>query len=401
MKPLLFLVFFVLFSFSLVGQKTVAPGTPSSPSLPTNPTTPNPSTRGTTPFPSDQTQQQGIDTNRPVYLSGKVTLDDGTAPPDLVRIEKICGSNPKPQGYTDSKGRFNFQLDSNIGILSDASDSSFGFPGQSRRNSSSGTFGRNGEQSLSGCELRAVLPGFRSDTVNLSMHRAFDNPNVGTIVLHRLGGVVGTTISYASLNAPKDASHAFEKGLEAMKKNKEPEAEKQFRKALELYPGYATAWYELGRIEEGRQQIKEAAQDYRKAMEADAKYISPFLSLSNIAARNADWAQTLDLTDRAIQLNAVEFPQMYYFNALANLNLRHLDTAEKSAREAQKLDTRKTFVKLDQLLGVILMEKQDYPGAARQMRAYLDANPQAKDAGQVRAKLAELEKLSPPPASQR
>ncbi len=399
MKPLLFLV---LFSSALFGQKTVAPGPPSTPSLPTTPTTPNPNTRTTTPFPSDQTQQQGIEINRPVYLSGKVTLDDGTPPPDLVRIEKICGSNPKPQGYTDSKGRFNFQLDSSVGIFADASDSSFGgFPGQPRRSSSSGNFGRNGEPNLSGCELRAVLPGFRSDTVNLSMHRAFDNPNVGTIVLHRLGGVEGTTISYASLHAPKDATHAFEKGREAMKKSKEPEAEKQFRKAVELYPGYATAWYELGRIEESRQQIKEATEDYRKSIEADAKYISPFLSLSNIAARNADWAQTLDLTDRAIRLNAVEFPQMYYFNALANLNLRHLDTAEKSAREAQKLDTRKTFVKLDQLLGVILMEKQDYTGAARQMRAYLDANPQAKDAGQVRAQLAELEKLSPPPASQR
>ncbi len=400
MKPAVFLFILAIASFA---QKPVAPGTPATPNIPTTPTVPNPNNpRNTSPFPNDQTQQQGIEVNRPIYLSGKVTIDDGTPPPDLVKLEKICGANPKPQGYTDSKGRFNFQVDSNLGILADASDSSFGgFPGQPQRNNNPGGFGRNSEQSLSGCELRAVLPGFRSDSVNLSMHRAFDNPNVGTIILHRIGGVVGTTISYASLHAPKDATHAFEKGREALKKNKEPEAEKQFHKAVELYPGYATAWYELGRIDEGRQQIKEATENYKKAMEADAKYISPFLSLSNIAARNSDWAQTLDLTDRAIRLNAVEFPQMYYFNALANLNLRHLDTAEKSAREAQKLDTRKTFVKLDQLLGVILMEKQDYLGAARQMRSYLDANPQAKDAGQVRAQLAELEKLSPPPASHR
>jgi len=397
MKPAIFLI---LLTSAIFGQKTVAPGTPSTPSIPTTPTVPNTTTRFPSPYPNP-TQQQGIDTNRPIYLSGKVTLDDGTPPPDLVKIEKICGTAPKPQGYTDSKGRFNFQLDSNIGIMSDASDASFGGIQGQQRNSNYGNVGRNGEQGLSGCELRAVLPGFRSDTVNLSMHRAFDNPNVGTMVLHRIGGVEGTTISYTSLHAPKDATHAFEKGRDALKKNKEPEAEKQFRKAVELYPAYATAWYELGRLEEGRKQMKEATEDYRKAMEADAKYLSPFLTLSNIAMHNSEWAQAADLTDRAIRLNSVEFPQMYYFNALANLNLRHLDQAEKSAREAQKLDTRKTFVKLDQLLAAILVEKQDYPGAARQMRAYLEANPQAKDASQVRAQLAELDKLSPSPASQR
>jgi tetratricopeptide (TPR) repeat protein len=395
MKPVLFLL---LAAVSLgFSQKAVTPGRPTTPTIPTVPTTPtNPNTRNTNPFPTDQSQQT-MDTARPIYLSGKVTLDDGTPPPDFVRIEKICGASPRPQGYTDSKGRFNFQLDGNIGVLADASDSTFG-----RQSPSAGNItGRNGERNLSGCDLRAVLPGFRSDTVNLSMHRAFDNPNIGTIVLHRIGGVEGTTISYASLNAPKDATRAFEKGREALKKEKQTEAEKQFRKAVELYPGFATAWYELGRLEEGRKQESEAQTDYRKAMEADPKFISPYLNLSNMAAQKADWAQTVELTDGAIKLNAVEFPQVFYLNALANLNLRHLDAAEKSARQAQKLDTRKVLARLGQLLGVILLEKQDYPGAALQMRAYLVANPQAKDATQVRAQLEQLDKLSPPPAGQR
>ncbi len=281
-------------------------------------------------------------------------------------------------------------MDNNIGVFADASDSSFGgLPGQQRN---TGYGASSTERSLSGCELRAVLPGFRSDSVNLSMHRSFDNPDVGTIILHRIAGIQGTTISYSSLNAPKDAARAFEKGREALRKEKQPEAEKQFRKAVELYPAYATAWYELGRIEETRNQLKEASEDFRKSIDADPKYVSPYLALSNIAAHKSDWAQTLDLTDRALRLNAIEFPQAYYYNAVANLNLRHLDEAEKSAREAIKLDTRKNFVKLEQLLAAILIEKQDYPGAAKSMRAYLESNPQASDAVQVRARLAELDK---------
>ena len=383
----------LLFSFvaSLQAQKSISPGRPVTTTpgtITTNPTTSNPNTTNTNNLPNS-TNQPGIDTARPVFLSGKVVLDDGTPPPELVRIEKLCGASPRPEGYTDSKGRFSFQLDSSVGVFADASDSTLGgFPGQQRTSSNS----RATETSLSGCELRAILPGFRSDSVNLSMHRAFDNPNVGTIVLHRIGGIEGTTISYASLNAPKDAARAYEKGREALKKEKQPEAEKQFRKAVELYPGYATAWYELGRLDEARNQPKEASENYRKSIEADPKFFSPYLSLSNITARSGDWAQTLDLTDRALRLNSIEFPQAYYYNAVANLNLRHLDEAEKSAREAEKLDTRKNFPKLNQLLAAILIEKQDYSGAAKSMRAYLDANPQAKDAVEVRARLAELDK---------
>ena len=385
----LLLLSFAVLSF---GQKTVTPGRPvTTPGTPinNNPVNPNPNSNTNTNTNPNNTNQQGLNTARPVFLSGKVALDDGTPPPELVRIEKICGATPRPEGYTDSKGRFSFQMDNNVGVFADASDSSFGgFPGQ--RSSASG--GSNTERSLSGCELRAVLPGFRSDSVNLSMHRSFDNPDVGTIILHRIAGVQGTTISYVSLNAPKDATRAFEKGREALRKEKQPEAEKQFRKAVELYPGYASAWYELGRMEEGRNQMKEATADFKKSIDADPKYVSPYLNLSNITAHDADWAQTLDLTDRALHLNSVEFPQAYYYNAVANLNLRHLDQAEKSAREAIKLDTRKSFVKLNQLLAAILVEKQDYSGAAKAMRDYLRDNPQASDAEKVRARLAELDK---------
>src|SRR5687768_5738719 len=41
---------------------------------------------------------------RPMFLSGKVMLDDGTRPPIGVLIERVCGSVIRPEGYTDSRG---------------------------------------------------------------------------------------------------------------------------------------------------------------------------------------------------------------------------------------------------------------------------------------------------------
>src|ERR1022692_3248637 len=38
------------------------------------------------------------DQTRPIYLSGKVMLDDGTPPPGPVTIERVCNGNPRAQG---------------------------------------------------------------------------------------------------------------------------------------------------------------------------------------------------------------------------------------------------------------------------------------------------------------
>lgn len=372
---------------------------------------PTPTPPGRQPFPGtrDQNPPFGQDQRspfpeqqRPIFLSGKVTLDDGTPPPDSVIIERVCNGIARPEGYTDSKGRFSFQLGQNQAVMQDASYGSSMDASMGGRNMGGfGTPGRGmdprggiSERELMGCELRAVLAGYRSDLVNLSTRRAFDDPNVGTIVLHRLGNVEGTTISATSLEAPKDAKKAYEKARNALRKNKLDDAEKELRKAVEIYPKYAVAWYDLGTVQQQHNQFDEARKCYEQALAADSRYINPYLQMAVLAARENKWKDVADTTDRAIKLNPVDFPQAFFYNSVANYNLRNLDAAERSAREAQKLDSQHRFPKINHLLGIILSEKRDYAGAAEQMRSYLKFAPTAQDAGAVRTQLAEIEKLS-------
>jgi tetratricopeptide (TPR) repeat protein len=339
---------------------------------------------------------------RPIFLSGKVVLNDGTPPPDSVVIERVCNGIVRPEAYTDSKGRFSFQLGQNTAMMQDASvssaaDATFGDPGfgNPQRASTLGSpRGGFNERDLMGCELRAVLAGFRSDVVNLGGRRAFDNPDVGTIVLHRLGNVEGTTISATSLQAPKDAKKALEKGREAAKKKKFSEAQKELEKAVQIYPKYAAAWFDLGRVLEQQNQIEQAGKAYSEALAADSKFVSPYLQMALIAARQNRWQDVADTTDRALRLNPVDFPAAYFYNSVANYNLKKIDAAEKSAREAQKLDPQHRIPKLDHLLGMILAERRDYAGAAEHMRNYLKFAPGAQDADKVRSQLTELEKLT-------
>lgn len=363
-----------------VGSPTGAPGSIPSPS---NPGSPN----------FGANTSGSINTNRtgPMLLTGKVVLNDGTAPGEPVRIERVCsdrgGGRPHPEAFTDAKGRFSITLGQESDIMPDASETQ-------SRGDALGTNSLSGisQTDLMTCELRAVLPGFTSDTISLATHRYLDNPDVGTIVLHRMSNVEGLTTSATSALAPKDARKAYEKGMEDVRKNKLDEAQKEFEKAAAVYPKYASAWFELGRIYEQHDQVDEARKAYTQSIAADSNYINPYERLYLLGAKAQKWHEVAETSDRVLHLNPYDFPGAYYFNAIANFELGNLDAAEKSGREAVKLDTTHQNPRTNYVLGIILAKKGEFGPAAECLRAYLQAAPDAKDAGSVRQQVAELEK---------
>jgi tetratricopeptide (TPR) repeat protein len=149
----------------------------------------------------------------------------------------------------------------------------------------------------------------------------------------------------------------------------------------------------LGRLQE-RESAPEAAKSYRQAIAADARYIQPWLQLSELAVRQRNWEEVAETTERAIRLDPFSYARAYFYNSVANYNLKKYDEAEKSAREVQKLDKKHEFPKVDHLLGILLAERQDFSGAAEQMRNYLKFAPGAQDAETVRNQLAQIEKLA-------
>jgi tetratricopeptide (TPR) repeat protein len=326
---------------------------------------------------------------------------DGGAPPESVTIERICGAaSVHAEGYTDSRGSFSFNLgQSNNGVFADASTSIFGEPGQlDGPNSMLGNSGAAGAMSSASsetaywdCDLRARLPGYRSDTVSLAGRRMLDSPDVGVILLYPIAGIQGLTASATSGQAPKDARKAYEKGLTAVKKDKPDQADQEFRKAVQLYPRYAEAWYELGKVLERREHYPEAREAYASALAADSKYVYPYQQLYQLALREQNWKDLADKTDQLLHLDPYEFPAAYYFNALAHLQLKEYDAAEKSAHQAVEADRKQMNPKTHYLLGAILIQKQSWTDAAVSFRAYLKAAPNAPDKAQVEKTLGQLD----------
>ncbi|MBN9656797.1 MAG: tetratricopeptide repeat protein [Acidobacteria bacterium] len=368
------------------GGTTTTPTTPTRPSPPTG--TPSP----TSPTPSI------MDYQRPIYLSGRVMMDDGTAPPEPVVMMLVCNGQPRPQGYSDLKGRFSVSLGQNQSMFADASlgnpNDAFGTGTSQRSNAPGGVRNGMSERELMGCEFKADLPGFRSDVVQLSGRRILDSPELGTLVLHRLANVQGFVFSATTGMAPKDAKKAYEKGLDLAKKKKYPEAEAQLQKAVEVYPKYAAAWFELGNSLMAQKKNEDAQKAYEESVKSDSKFVKPHLQLMQLSLSSRNWQLISDRSDTVLKLDPYSYSQAWFINAAAKYNLKKMDEAEKSAREAVKLDPDHHNPRSAQLLGTILADKGDYPGALEQMKGYLSFAPNAPDVETVRKQVAELERVA-------
>ena len=93
------------------------------------------------------------------------------------------------------------------------------------------------------------------------------------------------------------------------------------------------------------------------------------------------WQDAADSSERVLEADSAGYPSAYYLNAMANLRVGNLDAAEKSAREAIRLDNEHRNPRTGYVLGLVLAEKQEYGQAVDLLNAYLRAAPNAPDSG--------------------
>jgi tetratricopeptide (TPR) repeat protein len=329
-----------------------------------------------------------------IYISGKVVLDDGTELTEPAVIQSICRGRRHSETYTDGRGNFSFRFgDPTQGSTAAITDAT-----------SSNTVDKQGLQStpnLQECQLQAELAGFTSQAIDLGSRLGMTSSiDVGRIPLHRLAQVDGTSVSVTSYLAPPAAKKAYEKGLEQSRKGKGDDAEKSFEKAVQIYPKYATAWYQLGRLQLLRlmQNVKGDAElakhSFEQAVAADPKYVNPYDGLAQLAMIAREWSNVVEITGKLVALNPVNFPDAYYDSAVANYYLKRFDDAEKSALQGIRVDESHEIPKLQYLLGMVLLQKQNYQGASEHIQLFLSLAKQPDDIDLGKRGLAEIDRVS-------
>jgi tetratricopeptide (TPR) repeat protein len=305
-------------------------------------------------------------------ISGRVVLGDGGEPGADITVQRICGSAVSGEARTDPSGRFT--LPRAAGNRTQATDVS-----------------RSSTPSIWGCELRATASGYQTADLPLGNGRSADPGDV-LIVLHRVGAMGRMTISATFLLAPRNARKSYDNGLEALRRHSPDLAQKDFAEAVRLYPRFAAAWLELGKVYEQREHRAEARDAYAKAIAADGQYLFPYQRLYRMDVRESRWQEAVEATNRVLRLDPYEFSEAYYFNAVGNLELNQLDAAEHSARESAKLEGAQAEPRGNYVLGVILWRKGDLAGAEEKMQAFLDGAPVGPEQASAQKMLVDIER---------
>jgi tetratricopeptide (TPR) repeat protein len=172
------------------------------------------------------------------------------------------------------------------------------------------------------------------------------------------------------------------------------QAEKRLEQAVDIYPRYAAAWFALGQAQEHSKQLSDARNSYLAAIKADSKYVSPYDRLALLSASQNKWQEAADYSQQAIDLNPIEYPSSFWYNAIANYNLHNMDQAQKSAAALVKLDVNHKYPEAERLLAQISLAKNNYADAGNHLRAYLQVNPNAKDADALKQTLLKIDQAS-------
>jgi tetratricopeptide (TPR) repeat protein len=338
---------------------------------------------------------------RVVFFTGSVMLEDGSAPAESVRIEKVCDGRTSFEAWTDEKGHFGFKVTPGGSDVS-SGDASLGATQRNDElnkamNATSTQYSMPITQALRNCWLRAVLPGYRSENVNMAIKSTLDDARLGTIILHPLSRASALVVSATTLQAPASARKAYDKGLEAMRAQRWDAAISEFGKAVKIYPKYAIAWYQLGLARQSRNDLAGAAEAWQEAQKSDPRYVKPYENLTLAADHRGDWAESEKYSRLWLQLDPEDFPGAYLLNAVANARLNRPEEAERAVREGLRLDKDQKIPRMSYVLGLILMEKKEYAESAKCFRKYLELAPNANDAAIVRQQLPKVEELAANP----
>lgn len=206
-----------------------------------------------------------------------------------------------------------------------------------------------------------------------------------------VAGIHSPTVSLTRLEVPQKARQELEKACSALKHRKFSEAEEHLLKAVNLYPDYAGAWVLLGQIQELEQKSSDAAESCNRAHKIDASYPPAYLCMAYLQTADKKWEQLRQLTESLLQLHPIYATNVYYYNALAYLNLGNLAAAEASARRGIADSKEHHQPHLHLVLSQVYERAGSRQSEIDELHEYLKCSPHGNDVENVNKVLKRIE----------
>ncbi len=205
-------------------------------------------------------------------------------------------------------------------------------------------------------------------------------------------------VAFFAQTGPTEARGAFDEAERAANQKRTAEAIQGYQRAVSLDPRFAEAWYRLGELQMDSHDLEAARKSLEAAIKADPDYAAPYSLLATLEHDTGDWKGLLASTERLIEIDPGRNRLNYLYNAVANFNLHNPEAAERSVREAIRLDNEHRYPESWRLLGEMLVRRQDFAGAAEQFREFLRFAKPGPEMDAVLARLSVVEKRPEAPA---
>jgi hypothetical protein len=328
-------------------------------------------------------------------VSGRVLMSDSSKVTSAVSVELVCSGRVRRRVVPYTNGDYTIMLDEDNAPPMDLSTPPD--PSNSRRVPLSGTaVAGNGEDmgrfDLSGCELRAVLPGYRSNLVSIGPRRRLDKPVVDPLVLRPIVEPDGLVFTANTLAAPRQARTTL---IETWNQLQKPapdykRAAKELEGVVKQNASFAAAWHLLGMVRLAQKDVPAAKQAFNASIKADDTYVEPYMQLATLDAHENNWKECAALIMRVQQLNP-DIPYANYLSASAHFQIGNLDVAESSALAVFDTPELERFPAIYYILGAIEAHRGNFAIATIRMQQFLQTNPEPAMAASVREMLADWE----------
>jgi hypothetical protein len=205
------------------------------------------------------------------------------------------------------------------------------------------------------------------------------------------GGTDGL-ISASDLNIPEPAKKEFDAGRKLLRDKHDLSGSiSHFRKAVLLYDGFTQAHLMLGLAYLQDQKLKESQAAVERAIQLDPKSGGAYLTLGACLNQQKDYPGAEKALRQGLELEP-ESPEGHYELAKTYWAQHRWQEAEPHTQKAEALQPQVPGVHV--LMGNILLQKRDNPGALKEFNEYLRLDPQGPMSGPVRGMVSKLEKAS-------
>lgn len=301
-------------------------------------------------------------------IQGEVSLPDGR--PAVHALVTLSTNGAQRQMYTGEQGRFEFPPMESGGYSLQASSSM-------------------GEPTLVSEVLDTDTTRTATDklTVHLTLHPKSD------VVKRVKPGVI--SVADADTNVPKEARKAFKQGLKSKSNDAPDEALKNFSRAIDLYPDYFQAFAERGDLYVSQRKLPEAASDFAIALRLNALYGPALRGSGYCKLEQREFAGAIEYFERAISVEP-ENANTYLLLGIANLELDRREPARLALQKALSFSEH-TMPRAHIYLANLYALEHQYLQAADELHKYLETEPTATDAAEMRKIEAQWRARAPAP----